>query len=135
MIRAYVAGPYRDGRGAWFVARNIQNANDIGADVAELGAMPVIPHNMWAFWDGSFPDKTFLAWALNELSTCHCMVVLPESGESAGTLGEIDFAHKQIPPIPVYYWPGDRDDIAAFIERHPANERIRQEIHNPPVDG
>lgn len=113
MKRIYIAGPYRDQRGAWYIRENMRRAEGVGTMVGELGGVPVIPHLMWALWDGRFPDEVFLAWGRSMLTACDAVCVLPHYENSSGTRGEIELAHER--RIPVYYWPQDREDLRVFI--------------------
>ena len=114
MLRVYVAGPYRNQRGTWFVRENIRAAELVGAEVAKMGAIPIVPHLMWAGWDGLVPDETFLAWGLSVLDMCDVLVVLPNSDKSAGTFGEYKRARDAGKVI--LYWPECAGELRRMVE-------------------
>ena len=119
-MRVYIAGPYRNQRGTWFVRENIRNAELVGAEVAKMGAIPIVPHLMWAGWDGLVPDETFLAWGLSVLDMCDVLVVLPDSDKSAGTFGE--FKRAKANDIPIVNWPECKDDLWRLVANAEAPE-------------
>ena len=119
-MRVYIAGPYRNRRGTWFVRENIRNAELVGAEVARMGAIPIVPHLMWAGWDGLVPDETFLAWGLSVLDMCDVLVVLPDSDKSAGTFGE--FKRAKANDIPIVNWPECKDDLWRLVANAEAPE-------------
>lgn len=59
MLICYVAGPFR-GKNAWEVEKNIRAAEELGFSVAEVGAMPIIPHCNTRFFNGTLTDQFWL---------------------------------------------------------------------------
>lgn len=83
----YVAGPYR-GINAWDVEKNIRVAEEVGMAVARTGAIPLIPHTMYRYWDGTLSDEFWLKCGLRLLEPCKAIVLCPGWKKSSGTLGE-----------------------------------------------
>ena len=99
-ILCYVAGPYRDPRGTYYVERNIRAAEAIGAKLWQHGIPALIPHCNTRHLDGIAPDQVFLDGDLLMLSRCDVLVLAPNWEQSAGTRAEIVFAEaKGIPVI------------------------------------
>lgn len=106
----YIAGPL----GAptpLGVRRNIEAARDLGLKVAEAGAYPVIPHtNTGEFYGhalhGSALHDEQTLWtpgALELLSRCDGMVLLPPWEKSKGASAEADWAFEADMPMLVYH--------------------------------
>jgi hypothetical protein len=90
--RVYVAGPFR-GKTPWDVECNVRRAENLGLVVAKMGAVPVIPHTMYRFYQFSLPDEFWIEATLSLLHTCQSMVIdLPHEriANSIGTVGEIE---------------------------------------------
>jgi hypothetical protein len=90
--RVYVAGPFR-GNTPWDIECNVRRAEDLGLVVAKMGAVPVIPHTMYRFYESSLPDEFWIEATLSLLHTCQSMVIdLPHErvANSVGTMGEIE---------------------------------------------
>jgi hypothetical protein len=91
MPRIYVAGPFR-AETPYQIERHIRAAEDLGLVVAKMGAVPVIPHTMYRYYQDSLPDEFWLEAGLSILSTCHAVaVVLPHDqiSRSRGTTEEV----------------------------------------------
>lgn len=85
----YIAGPYR-GINAWEVELNIRVAEKAGMAVAKTGAIPLIPHTMYRYWDGTLSDEFWLGCGLRLLEACKAIVLCPNWKKSSGTLGELE---------------------------------------------
>ena len=99
--RVYVAGPFR-GKTPWIIEENIRRAESLGLRVARMGAVPVIPHSMYRFYQDSLPDDFWLAAGLSILSTCDALAcVLPHDKIhlSQGTTAEVAFHIKAGRPV------------------------------------
>jgi len=83
----YIAGPFR-GANAWEVENNIRDAESYGFKVAEIGAVPVIPHTMYRFWDGTLTDEFWLAATLETMRRCDAVLLLPNWKRSTGSKAE-----------------------------------------------
>lgn len=89
--RVYIAGHFR-GKTPWDIECNVRRAEDLGLWVAKMGAVPVIPHSMYRYYQGSLPDAFWIEATLSLLHTCQSMVIdLPHEQivNSVGTMGEI----------------------------------------------
>ena len=104
----YVAGPYRASN-AWGVESNIRCAEEIGFQIAGLGAVPVIPHTMYRFFNGTLTDRFWLDATLALMRTCDAMFLVPGWRNSEGSVAENEnFAG------PVFENFGD---VVAWLER------------------
>ena len=99
----YVAGPYRDKRGAHYIDQNIQNARAVAAELWKLGFAVFCPHLNTAHMDGLIPDDDFIEGLIAILLKADAVVVISPYLESKGTITELEQAHEH--NIPVYYWP------------------------------
>lgn len=96
----YVAGPYRASTG-WGVDQNIQRAREIGAQVAEAGGLPVVPHANTAHYDGIQNDTFWLDGTLELMRRCDAVLMSPTWEKSMGSRGEHAEAIKR--GLPVFY--------------------------------
>ena len=120
----YIAGPYRAATRCQ-VHRNIRNAEEIGAAVMALGAMPIIPHANTFFADGAFPDEFFLMGDLAILAKCDAMVLCPGWSDSEGCMGEVRFAGDH--DIPDFSWRWDKAKFKRWLARWKA-ERMSDAV-------
>lgn len=97
----YVAGPFR-AETAWGIEQNIRVAESVGLKVARLGAVPVIPHSMYRFFQGTMPDDFWLNACLQLLRKCHAIVTVTNGQRSSGTLIELDAAKTKL-HIPIFH--------------------------------
>ena len=94
----YVAGPYR-GKNAWEVEQNIRLAEGVGFRVAQMGAMPLIPHTNTRFFSGTLTSQFWIDGALELLRRCNAVVLCWGWGSSEGSVGEYDEALRLGIPI------------------------------------
>jgi len=88
----YIAGPYRAAN-AWQREKNIRAAEEVALKVAGLTtAIPLCPHTMFRFFDGTFPDQHWIEMTLGLLGVCEAMIVLDGWEDSEGTKEEVEFA-------------------------------------------
>lgn len=83
----YVAGPYRADN-AWEVERNIRRAEEVAFRVAEAGAMPLCPHSMTRYFDGTLTDAHWLEGTMELLRRCDGVVMVRGWEESSGATKE-----------------------------------------------
>jgi hypothetical protein len=83
----YVAGPFR-GPHAWAIEQNIRRAEELGMEVAKLGAMPLIPHSNTRFFHGALPDEFWLKGTLALLYKCDAAIFLDNWEASSGAREE-----------------------------------------------
>ncbi len=112
MLIAYIAGPYRDKRGPYYIGQNIRKAQDIAAELAKMGIGFFCPHMNSAFMDGLADDEYWLSCGQELLRRCDFVVVAPDYGSSQGTMGELELA-KQL-NLPIFFWPQDKSFLAKF---------------------
>ncbi len=95
---AYIAGPFR-AENAWLVEQNIRSAEAVGFRVAELGAMPLIPHTNTRFFDGTLTGQFWLDGIMELLRRCDAVVMCPGWRESKGSVEEATVATKLRLPV------------------------------------
>lgn len=100
----YVAGPYRDKRGEYYVRENIKTAETYSLEIWKMGDVAVIcPHKNMAGLGGAYnlPDEIWLKGGLEFIKRCDAVFVLPDYMRSSGTRAEIEWAEQH--KIPVFY--------------------------------
>ena len=112
MKRVYIAGPFR-GPDAWAVECNIREAEALGFRVASMGAVPVIPHAMFRFFDRTLTDQFWIDATLELLRACDTIVLTPRWEMSAGARGELNEARTR--GLPVFFAPGELPALATWI--------------------
>src|SRR6185369_7826986 len=109
-LRAYVAGPYRDKRGMYYVDKNINDARQVACELWAMGFAVVCPHTNTRFMDGyaGISDCSFLEGDLDLIDGLDILVMMPRWRESSGATDEHEYAAHTGKPI--YYWdnPDDR---------------------------
>lgn len=110
----YVAGPYRDKRGLYYVDRNICEAREVAAQLWAWDFSVICPHTNTRFIDGyeGIKDDAFLEGDLDQIERVDAVVFMPRWKTSEGSLGEYAFA-KQL-GIPVFFWQNEKD--CAFLK-------------------
>lgn len=88
----YLAMPYRDPRGAWYVEQNIRAAEEIALHLWREGYAVICPHKNGAHFEGALPDECLLAGDLAILEKCDVLVLGPGWRESAGARQEYEHA-------------------------------------------
>lgn len=96
----FVCGKFR-GANAWDVENNIRRAEELGFAVAELGAMPMIPHTNTRFFNGTLTDEFWLAGTTELLKRCDALITVPNYPDSEGARAEIRYALDH--DIPVFH--------------------------------
>jgi hypothetical protein len=85
---AYIAGPYRDERGEWFVHQNIQRASEVALKYWRLGYAVICPHRNAAFFGGACPDDTWLKGDMEFVRVCDVLVLMGGWNKSEGAREE-----------------------------------------------
>ena len=88
----YIAGPYRDKRGEYYVHQNIRAAEEWAQLVWGMDAVALCPHLNTRFFGGLLPDEVWLKGDKELLRRCDAVMVIPGWELSAGTTKELDFA-------------------------------------------
>lgn len=109
MKLVYVAGPFRS-ENNWGIAENVHRAKQVGIQVAQHGAMPVIPHSMTQDFHGIGTEQFWIDGTLELLKGCHAVVLVRGWQYSTGTRGEIAMAARL--GIPVFE---TISDLAAWL--------------------
>jgi len=102
MILVYVAGKF-SGKTRAAVERNIAAAVDVGVRIAEIGAMPLIPHanSSHPRFERVQPYQFWIDGTLELLKRCDAICMVNGWAESSGATGEKRWA--QTHGMPVFY--------------------------------
>jgi hypothetical protein len=76
-------------------------AEEVGLDVARLGMVPLIPHTMYRFFQGSLSDDFWLSATTELLRRCDAAIFVGNWRTSAGCAGEMAYAKNH--EIPIFY--------------------------------
>lgn len=108
----YIAGPYRAAT-PWEVEQNVRFAEEQGLAVAQVGAMPVIPHTMTRFFDRApgVDDALWLPGTLELMCRCDAVLMIPGWSRSVGATSEREEAIRR--GLPVFT---SAREVAAFVE-------------------
>jgi hypothetical protein len=109
---AYVVGPYRDARGAWYVQQNIQRAAKLAAYLWTCGYAVICPHTNTAHFDGVVSDDDFLLGLLDIMERCDLVVTLDDISESQGSLQEVRIARELGIPV---FWESEVPIASEFV--------------------
>ena len=112
---AYVAGPYRDKRGLWFIRQNIRAAERVALELWRMGYAVICPHKNTAFFDGAAPDDVWIKGDLVILERCDLVVMLPGSEKSEGAMAE--FRHAVAKGVDVFRWPEGKDILQELVRQ------------------
>ncbi len=96
----YIAGPFT-APNAWGIEQNVRAAEALGLEVAQLGAMPLIPHANTRFFHGVGGDINWYEGTLELMRRCDAIIVRAGSEDSKGVRAEIDEAWRL--KIPVFH--------------------------------
>lgn len=109
----YIAGPYRDERGEFYVRRNILAAEDAAIKVWEMGGVALCPHKNSGGFGGALgiEDQTWLDGDLELLHRCDAIYMIPGWQSSGGANAEKKFA--EMLGIPVLLTDGA---VLSFIQ-------------------
>jgi len=90
----YIAGPYRDVRGEWFVRQNIRKAEAAAQFVWQKGGVALCPHKNTAGFGGlpDCGDDVWLRGDLELLKRCDAIWMIEGWTDSSGATGEWDYA-------------------------------------------
>lgn len=108
----YVAGAYR-GPNAYAIELNIRKAEDAGLWLAEQGAVPLIPHTMYRYYQGALPDAFWLDATLGLLERSDAIFLLDNFEQSQGALAERQAAVAR--GMPLFYQKRDESSLCAWV--------------------
>ncbi len=121
----YIAGRYRAPTG-WQIDQNIQRAREFGAEVAKMGAMPLVPHANTAHYDGLNTDEFWLAGTLELLKRCDAVMLIPNWEASSGARAEVAYAQEN--GIPTFQ---HLIDLAVWLESHTIGSEEVTRVDHP----
>jgi nucleoside 2-deoxyribosyltransferase len=98
-VLAFVAGPYRDSRGPYYIRENIRAAEKVSLHLWQEGFPAICPHLNTCLWDGAAPDEVWLQGDIEILSRCDVVVCVPGWQRSSGTTNEVEFALMRNIPV------------------------------------
>lgn len=93
----YIAGPFRAPT-PWLVEQNVRRVEEWGLKVAELGAMPLMPHANTRFFNGLLTDQFWIDGTLELLKRCDACFLIPGWEKSTGARGERDWCFEHDRP-------------------------------------
>lgn len=117
MIVVYIAGPYR-APSAWLRELNIRDAETKALEVAAVGLVPLCPHTMTRYFDGTLSDDFWLRATAELLRRCDAAIFLPGWELSTGSRAEREQAERD--GIPVF------DSLVDLIDW--ADRRVAEKI-------
>ena len=94
----YVAGKYR-GPTMWAIEQNVRRAEELGLRVAEVGAMPLMPHCNTRYFHGLLEDSFWLEGTLELLRRCDAVILVSGWYGSIGAKGEKEEAERLGLPV------------------------------------
>ncbi len=106
MKLVYVAGKFT-GANSWEVKQNVNAAEKVAFQVAELGAMPLCPHTNTANFFGTLDDAFWYAGTLELLRRCDAVILVPGWERSKGVAAEL--AEAQQLKLPIHETPDQLD--------------------------
>jgi hypothetical protein len=114
-IVVYVAGPYRDSRGMYYVDRNVNEAREVACQLWSWDYAVICPHTNTRFMDGYDGIKidAFLEGLIDIMERADIVVMMPRWRTSEGSRAEYERA-KEL-GIPVFFWADDKDQ--EFLEQ------------------
>lgn len=98
MIVVYIAGPYRSPH-AWGIEQNIRVAELASLQVWQLKAVPICPHTMTRYFQGTLPDAVWLAGDLELVRRCDAVVMVGMWEQSQGARAEKAYAEAKDIPV------------------------------------
>src|SRR3972149_3783943 len=92
----YIAGPYRDSRGEFYVGQNIYEAEMAALRVWQMGGVALCPHKNSGGLGGAYglDDRTWLEGDLELLRRCDAIYLITDWQSSAGVQAEKLFAEE-----------------------------------------
>ena len=114
----YIAGKYRDSRGAWFIRQNIRAAEQAAQFVWQQGGVALCPHLNTALFDGlpGCADEVWLRGDLELLRRCDAVFAIEHWRDSSGAVAEVEHARALNLPVLFTY----NDVIQFLVSAHAA---------------
>jgi hypothetical protein len=111
----YLAGPFR-GKTPYDIETNVRRIEDVGLQVAKTGAVPLMPHTQYRFFQDSLPDEFWIEATKELLRRADCILMCPGWQDSTGSRGEHALALEM--GMHVFIWGQDDARLQAFIDGH-----------------
>lgn len=108
----YVAGPYRDQRGEYFVRKNVLAADRAAQWLWCIGAVALCPHKNTQSFGGLVEDKVFIEGDLELLRRCDAVLAIEGWNASEGASMEVAYATAN--GIPVFLHGALRDHARLY---------------------
>jgi hypothetical protein len=129
----YIAGPFR-GRNAWEVECNVRRAECLGFEVAQKGAMPLIPHTNTRFFNGTLNDEFWLDGTQELLRRCDALLTVEGWEASQGAQGEVQLACELDLPVFHELWALNKwlriESTRDALDRSPREEKPKPNWRN-----
>lgn len=106
----YIAGPYRNSAGEYFVRQNIRRAEEEAIFVWKSGAVAICPHKNTAGFGGAAPDHVWLEGDLELLKRCDAVYAIDGWSASSGATAEVAFAKQN--NIPIFF---SKSEVKAWL--------------------
>ncbi len=107
-----MAGKF-SGANTWEVRQNVNAAEKVAFQVAELGAMPLCPHTNTANFFGTISEEFWYEGTLELLRRCDAVILAPGWGASKGVAAEL--AEADARGLPVFH---STDTLAIWLQEH-----------------
>lgn len=109
----YIAGPYRDPRGEYYINENINIAKSHALSVWREGGVALCPHANTALFGGAWgiQDDVWLKGDLELIKRCDAVWAMAAYKKSQGACNEIEYAQEI--GIPVLY---NYEEMKEFIK-------------------
>ena len=129
MKHVYIAAPF-SGPNRWHVEKNIRVAEEVALEVAHLGGVPVCPHTMYRFFEGTLPYERWLEITMALQTRCDATLMGPNWDQSPGAVKEFDAAVAMLMPVfRMHELPALQDWLA-----DPNAQPVRRNLPEPGSD-
>jgi hypothetical protein len=109
----YLAAPFR-AKNSWEVEQNIRRVEEWAMIIAQHEQVPIIPHSMYRYFNGTMTDEFWLDATLTLLKNCDAAIFIEGWKNSKGSCGEDKLAYKLNMPT-VSFCIGDTKET--FLNR------------------
>jgi len=127
----YIAGPYR-ATTAWLRELNVRAAEEAALLAAQHGCVPVCPHTMTRFFDGTLTDAYWLEATLEIMRRCDAVLFVAGWKGSKGSLAEKAEAERLGMPVAFYSGWKDPDDMPVVIAELKRKLAVLREVPRAP---
>lgn len=124
----YVAGPYRDRRGEYFVRQNIRKADAAAQWLWHLGAVALCPHKNTQAFGGMMDDSVFIEGDLELLRRCDAVLAIEGWNASEGASLEVAYATANGIPVFLYGVLRDHARLMRLIAKQEKETELLERI-------